>query len=428
MKKITGDISLMSLPDLMQWADTGRKSGTLTITNNETRKTFYLQDGKLIFVSSRKEGERLGEFFTSTGCLNKETIDKSLKESIRLSVPFTGYLISEKIIEKKSLEMVLERLSEKVFTDALQWDSGTFEFTDTLPPLILNGPVMLNTSFMVFQSVKLYDESRRNKKEKFDAGDLLINLTEKIKEGNIEIPPIPDIMHKLTNHMQKDDIAIHDIVKIIMSDQILTSKILKVVNSAFYSPAEEITSLQQAIYFMGLKSILSIVTFHSLGGSSIRHSDRIKSILQHSLLCAFIAKKIANSMRIDPEEAFVCALLHDIGKTVLINLISDPSLPADIKNAFIADYHAGVGFMVASKWNLSEVIRYSIKFHHNPKDAALHKKTVETIYLADIIANTQDIQATMKTLPENCENIDFDRINDIFGELEGIKQTVTSII
>jgi putative nucleotidyltransferase with HDIG domain len=422
VKKISGDISLMPLPDFMQWAEASKKSGTLAISFQGITKAFYLQEGKIIFISSQKEGERLGEFFMATGRLDPRQIEHGLRESRRLNVSFTGYLIDQGVIDRNTLEHTLQSLAETAFSDALTWEGGSFEFTDTIPLLIMDGPIKLNTSFVVFQSVKLLDEARRDQTPSI--ADVIKMIAKKIAEDDIDLPPVPDIMVKLNDAIAKDSISIQDIVKIIMADQILTSKILRVVNSAFYSPSSEITSLQQAIIFMGLKSVLSIVTVHSLSGISPKNADEVKEILRHSLLCAFVAKKIAIALRLDPEEAFVCGLLHDIGKTVILNLLADQQIAEEMKKGIIHEYHPQIGFMLGSKWNFSEVVKNSIHYHHNPAEAHANKKMIEAVHVANVIANGQDIMDTVHT----CSNLDFDKINEILGDLDSIKGSVVAII
>ncbi|MDA8082339.1 MAG: HDOD domain-containing protein [Nitrospiraceae bacterium] len=423
MKKVTGDTGLMTLPDVMQWAETTGKTGSLSIRRKDVSKIFYIQDGKIIFVSSQKPGERLGEYFSEIGHVRPADIEKALRESKRLGVPFTGYLVSEGVIEQKKLESLIEALAEKIFTDALRWDDGIFEFTDVIPALIVNGPIKLSISFVVFQSVKQYDET--NKGTAPDATDVLLELSNQISTGNIDIPPAPLIMHKLDEVMQREDFSIQEIVKIIMSDQILTSKVLRVVNSAFYSSQSEITSLQQAIIFMGLKSILSIVAVHSLSGFAPRSPERIREILRHSLVCAFVAKKIASSAGIDPEEAFVCGLLHDIGKTVLLNFLSDHALPDDAKGKIIREFHQEVGFLLADTWKFSDVVKHAIKFHHNPELVTGFRKNVATIYIADLISNGR---YTEGCLQGDMRIVSDERLQEIVDELETVRETVSSLI
>jgi putative nucleotidyltransferase with HDIG domain len=425
MPSVSGSLNLMSLPDVMQWAETTRKSGTLTISQGEVSKAFYIQDGKIIFISSQKEGERLGEFFCAEGRIDRLQMSNALRDSQRLGVTFMGYLISEGLIGKEVLEQMLERLAEKAFTDALSWEDGSFEFNDSLPVMVINGPLHISISSVVFQSVKQFDEAARQK-EAVDTQAILAEIARKIKQGEIEIPPVPVIMQKLNTMLQRDDTPVQDIVEAIQSDQILTAKVLKVVNSAFYSPASKITSLRQALIFMGLKSILSIITVHTMSGFYSRNSEQIKDILRHSLLCAFVAKRLASAEGLNAEEAFAAGLLHDIGKTVGLNLVSDLPVTEVTKTQVVLECHEAIGYMVTSQWNFAEVLRICAMCHHHPDQAPkAYRKMVEKIFLADLVANNRDVGSH---LPQGLGKRDSDMIAEIRKEFEDIMQTVNSIL
>ncbi|HMK50198.1 MAG TPA: HDOD domain-containing protein [Thermodesulfovibrionales bacterium] len=426
MKQFSGDITLMPLPDLLQWVEINRKTGVLTIKNADVKKQFYFQDGKMTFVSSNREGERYAEFFSKAGQTDTGKMEAFLREASRLGVPFTGYLIAEGVVSKKGVEQSMIALIEKALTDAFEWKAGSFEFSNVAPSFTLNGPVMFETSFAVLKALKLLDEKFRTASDAV-AANVFKQITGQISEGNIEIPPVPDVMLKLNEAIKSDTVSNRDIIKLIMSDQILTSKILRVVNSPFYSPLEEITSLQQAIIIMGLKSILSIVAVHSLSGFSPRHVDKVRNILRHSLFCAFISKKIAPLLKADPEEAFVCGLLHDIGKTLLVGLVSDKGIADDVKDRLIRDYHAEAGYLLASRWNLSEVVRYAVRYHHNPGASPAHKKAVEVAYYADILSKSKDLRG-MEILGENIIGGDPEKVRRLYEDINSIKELVAGIM
>uniref|UniRef100_UPI003D818996 DUF4388 domain-containing protein n=1 Tax=Trichloromonas sp. TaxID=3069249 RepID=UPI003D818996 len=69
MKTIQGDLGLMPLRDILHWGETRRISGALKVKNDDLTKTFYLQEGKIVFLTSNKEGERIGEFLAEYGGL-----------------------------------------------------------------------------------------------------------------------------------------------------------------------------------------------------------------------------------------------------------------------------------------------------------------------------------------------------------------------
>ncbi|MDA8169281.1 MAG: HDOD domain-containing protein [Nitrospiraceae bacterium] len=419
---INGDIGLMPLPDVLFWAEANKKTGTLTIKRQESVKRFYIEDGRILFLFSQEDGERFIEFFSSSGSIERRAIETAVKESHRLCVPLTGYLISEGVLAKETLERLLSGLVESALAGALGWDEGTFEFTDSMPPMIGGGPVRLVISRIIANAGERQgggEDPEANRQK------MIKQLVSRISGGNIDLPSIPSIMQRLNEAIGNENTSVQEIVKIVMSDQILTSKVLRVVNSAFYSPPSRITSLHQSIAYIGLKSVLSIATAHALTLLSSKDTARVRAVLQHSLACAFVAKKIAPAADIDPEEAFVCGLLHDIGKTVMLHLTSDAPFTEEERLALLREYHHAVGFMLASKWNLPEMVRNVIRFHHSPDKAEEHNVMVEAVYAADALANGL---AAGELVPQYCNSLEVEKLSGIEEELCSIKSSVVAII
>ena len=396
MAKIEGDLSLMSIADLMQWIDMSKKTGTLLIELNNVTKRFYFQEGKIIYVSSQQKGEMLGEYLLSKNVLTIAQLKDAIQKSQALEVPFTGYIISEGIVTAELLEAIIREIAEKAFIDSLNWKEGTFQFKDSLPPSVVNGPVKINTSYVVLQSFKTFD-TQQNTSEA-DRQEILKELAHKISSGKLELPPVPDIIVKLNNAIKDENTTIVDISKMIMSDQILTSKILKIVNSSYYAKYGKITSLQQAIIHMGLKSLISIVTVYTLGGSNTRNAERVKEVLKHSLITAFIARYLSSFVSVDPEEAFVCGLLHDIGKTVILEHIHNHSLTDEELTDFLKRYHSEVGFLLSVKWKFPEVVRETIRLHHRLEEAEKFRETIALIDTSNRIANSLDEPERIKEM------------------------------
>ncbi len=385
MAYIKGDLTLMPLPDILQWIEISNKTGTLTITDGNIKKRFYLQDGKIIFVSSNKKEERVGECILKKKLVDSNTLKKALQKSRHLGIPFTGYLISEGLIDLKTLETILKEMVEAAFLDTLRWEGGIFEFVDSVPPNVINGPVKLSISFMLLQSLKLFDESKKS--ISINEKRIIKKISDDISAGRVDLPPVPDIVMKLNKALERDDTSTNEIVKIIMADQILTSKILKIVNSAYYAKHGRITSLHQAVLYIGLKSLISVATVHALSGISPHNVNKVKNILKHSLTTAFIARALAPYCAEDPEEAFVCGLLHDIGKTVLLENINHYRISDEALNEILKDFHAEVGALLAEKWKFSDVIKTTIKFHHAPEDSEKYHGMLKLIASSDRIAN-----------------------------------------
>ena len=391
MAKIEGDLSLMPISDLMQWIEMSRKSGTLLIEFNGIAKRFYLQEGKIIYVSSQRKGEMLGEYLLSKKLLDLKQLKESIQKSQVFGIPFTGYLISEGLLTAETLESIIGEIAEIAFRDALKWEEGTFQFKDSLPPSVVNGPVKINTSTVIFQSIRTLYESQEA--PAIDKTEFIKKIAQDVSSGKIELPPVPDIIVKLNSALKNDNTTVVDIAKIIMSDQILTSKILKIVNSSYYARYGKITSLQQAIIYMGLKTLISIVTVYTLGATTTHNADKIKTVLKHSLITAFIARHLSPYLSVDPEEAFVCGLLHDIGKTVILEHLHGQQITDELMNDILARFHTNIGFLLAVKWKFSDVVKETIRLHHNPDGSEKFKDILQLVSTANRLANNLNSEA-----------------------------------
>lgn len=385
MKRIAGDLSLMSLQDLMQWAQEKTLSGTLKILQEKTEKKFYLQEGKLLFVTSNEQGERVAEFLGGTGLIPAQLIRDLITESRNLGIPFTGHLLNRKVIARDQLETAISQLATLALARSLKWQEGSFVFTTTLPPTILDGPIQVSIASALTRANLLIKAEQNRQKD--PQAEIAREIDRKIAEDAFDIPPIPDIMLKIQQKMDDGEGSAHEIMKLIMADQILTTKILKVVNSAYYGLSNRVSSLQHAIVFVGFKAVLGIVTAHALGQMSVKNRDELQKILQHSLKCAYIGKKIAAQIGQDEEDAFVCGLLHDIGKTVMINLLADYDLNEPTYRQILEKYHPETGGRLALKWNLPPVVQEAILYHHDATKSKEFRESIEVIALANAIVN-----------------------------------------
>jgi hypothetical protein len=159
MRKFNGNLSLMPLSDLIQWAANSKRSGTLILHQHGWQKKLYLQDGRLIFVWSNSEEEHFSSFLKDQSHISQDELDKAFTDSESLGLPFIGYLLSEKILSKEQLEEALRKAAEVVLTSALKWDTGMFEFTSDLPRFVLNSPLRLNSNQILLESVQRFDEN-----------------------------------------------------------------------------------------------------------------------------------------------------------------------------------------------------------------------------------------------------------------------------
>ena len=425
MRKFNGNLSLMPLADLIQWADNSKRSGTLILSQHGRQKKFYIQDGKIIFIWSNCEGEHFGNFLKDQSRISQEELDKALTDSESLELPFIGYLLSEKILSKEQLESILRKAADVVLTSALKWDTGIFEFIDDLPGFVLNSPVRLDSIQLLLESVRRFDEDRLA--DQVDADMVLNEIREHIQEGNFELPPIPDVMLQLAEKIDNPTISIDEIIECI-TDQILVSKILRICNSPYYGHLGHITSLKAAVVFIGLKSVMSIVMVHAMSSFSPRNAKEIKKVLQHCLVCGMIARQITRDMGGNYELAFICGLLHDIGKTILLDMLGDYMLLPEAREKLIEENHAEVGYLLADKWNFGDDIKNVIRYHHSPERATGNVSMAEVISLSNAMADLNNQPEEIMDMTFTSLELSQISIDDMLDEVDKLDQEAGAIV
>jgi hypothetical protein len=142
---IRGDLSVMHLSDLLQWVELCGKTGTITIRTNGITKRIYFSAGRLIFVSSEKEGERLGEYLHRSSHVDVERIRIALLEAQTMKIPFTQRLLKTHFFTPTGLKDIVRTHATELLLDAFRWTEGEFDFAQgTLPPPVLAGPITLD--------------------------------------------------------------------------------------------------------------------------------------------------------------------------------------------------------------------------------------------------------------------------------------------
>lgn len=208
------------------------------------------------------------------------------------------------------------------------------------------------------------------------------------------LPTIPSILKKLLNVIENPKISLNEIGSFISNDPVLTSRVLKIVNSPIYGFPGRISSVKQALILLGLNVIRGML----LGVSVFEAMQKtMVGLWEHSLGCAIVARLIAEKKKLsDPEEISVAALLHDIGKVALGLKFPDKyrktMADAESKEIFIFDAekdyftanHADAGSWVARKWNFPRNLIEIIEYHHKPHLSKNFPVQASVVHVADI--------------------------------------------
>lgn len=197
-----------------------------------------------------------------------------------------------------------------------------------------------------------------------------------------ELPSCPEVLSKalkLTSDIQSN---IDDISRNIAADQSLTAIVIRLSNSSFYGRAQEILSLHEAIIVLGFDQVKSIIIAASTAQmfQSGSHTEIARILWEHSLATALGARLIVQKYGgLDKEEAYLCGLLHDIGKLVLLKTIpqvyegiiatvKSTNLPfLKVEEKELGYNHVDVGRELLSKWRFPTNLISQISAHHSTK-------------------------------------------------------------
>src|SRR5688572_21516545 len=189
-------------------------------------------------------------------------------------------------------------------------------------------------------------------------------LVDRIKQCPT-LPSLPAIAMQVLDLAQKPDVDIAEIARTISKDPALSGKILRTVNSSFYGRSQAVATISQALVIMGLQSVKTLVLGFSLVTNlSKSKSGGFKHVLfwKRSIYAATAARTIAARLNVvQREEAFLAALLKDVGMLVLDQVLGDAygevcnkapaheDLPA-AERAALGMTHADAGGVLAAVW------------------------------------------------------------------------------
>jgi HD-like signal output (HDOD) protein len=222
------------------------------------------------------------------------------------------------------------------------------------------------------------------------------------------LPTLPDVVMEILRLCDDQSATTREISQLIEKDPVLTTKVLKLVNSSYFGLSKEIYSVNQALVLIGYNNLKSLIMSASM--LQVFHQDSQvgsfsrKALWKHSIGVGIGARFLAKRFRMgDAEQAFVAGLIHDVGK-VIIDWFFHPQFEeiiekVDRDRCWIRDAerqvmqvtHEEVGSYLASRWNLPDMLKEAIAFHHSPSRSSEHAVTAAQVQLADALIREMGI-------------------------------------
>lgn len=221
-----------------------------------------------------------------------------------------------------------------------------------------------------------------------------------------DLPTIPMVATQVLQRLDLPDVNVDEVADLMLADQVLAARVMKIVNSPIYRPSQEITSLKRALVYLGVRHIKEIAltssfisAFEDKGGVI-----DISAFWAHAFGVGMVSRIFAEKIRYpDVEKAYLAGIVHDIGEVVLsfycpdtfAGMLSEmkqrPVSLIDMEKQVFRTTHTEVGFCIAEKWNFPDSFSEVILQHHSPREATSDPVLCAIVNLADLFCSVRDL-------------------------------------
>jgi putative nucleotidyltransferase with HDIG domain len=235
-----------------------------------------------------------------------------------------------------------------------------------------------------------------------------------------DLPTIPAIVSKVISMLDDSEADPDAIADLMLSDQVLAARVIRLVNSPLYRPTSEITSVKRALMYLGFKSVREMIqtTYFVNAFKDREEAFDIKAFWVHSFTVGAISQRIAGMAGYrDMEKAHLVGIIHDIGKVFLGHYCKDeyasmlemisgkPYTTYEAEAEVFGTSHCEVGLCLAQRWNFPPVYCDIISYHHNSALATEDPLLTAIVSLADFcsLARTPASGIAQATTPGRSE-------------------------
>jgi putative nucleotidyltransferase with HDIG domain len=260
---------------------------------------------------------------------------------------------------------------------------------------------------------------------------------ERIILETVDVPSLPTVAMKALELINDDGASIDALERIISKDQSFSSRLLRIANSPYYGMNRRIDTISGGVMLIGFNTMKSLVVAASLKDMHRKYGLFEQKLWEHSLGVSVASSLLAHATKMSkPEEALVAGLIHDVGKTILNNSMSEKYLNVaqrahdgqamfhEIETEMFGYNHCDVGALIARKWKLPKNLEVVIEYHHTDSLPVFEDKAFEglcqIVAVADALCLSESIGIKGPdniTVPYDILGMDeasFDKVVEIF--------------
>ena len=197
--------------------------------------------------------------------------------------------------------------------------------------------------------------------------EISVQLQKRIADKSLELPMLPHVTSQVLAIVNDEDSDAMALSQLIQSDQALAGHVMRIANSAAYSPTAQMSSLQQATARLGMQNISEIAMAATMGPKMFKtdgFEDLIKELWNVSLATGVWARELARQGRRNVESTFLCGLLSQIGRPVVLQTVLDicngKAIDRDTLDELMKKFQLEVGSMLSEYWKLPVAVGHTI--------------------------------------------------------------------
>jgi len=260
------------------------------------------------------------------------------------------------------------------------------------------------------------------------------------------IATLPEVTAKIVATVDDPKSNAGQMNKIVSHDPALVTRILKVVNSAFYGLPGQIASIERAIVLLGLNAVKNIAVAASLGqlfrGVKLCEGWTAKDLWTHCIAVGVAARELARQMKVPlADEAFLAGMIHDVGMLVLLQVCPEKLRAVcekakgssgpfyEIENAAMGMDHQRLGAALCEQWKFPRSCQLVAGYHHRPTTLTQNSRLLVTlIYVADTLCCVQGHGFNLTAANQKLEEADLSAVGLETGVVEQVRSALPTLV
>lgn len=258
-----------------------------------------------------------------------------------------------------------------------------------------------------------------------------------------QMPPLPDVAVQVLRIVNDPDYSLDDLVAIVRTDPALTARILKTCNSSLYSLNRRVSSVSEAVSFLGTRNLVKLVVSTCTQSLFRRSRNGLylspEEIWRHSLATALTSQILVERTGLEMGgAAFTAGILHNLGKVAISQYLegADHDIDSlvkesggdllDLERRLASVDHATAAALVTEKWLLPNEIRRAIRNHHIASNIQGDPELTAILHVADIMVQQEGIGVLVEGMALDIDTVALKRLGIVESDLEDVRAQLWS--